>query len=467
MSTLRVTVEWLGGAYHAREWPPSPLRLYQAMLAGSAVHRRADPAFEAALRHLETLPAPAVTAPEVESETQVTASVPNNDGDRVLALHAKGRTDAARTLGPKLRTLRTRRTRRFSGAVSYDWTATAETAGHLQCLAAMARCVTSVGHGIDTALARAALIEHAAPAPGVRYAPDGLGRHRLDVPWPGAFDALERRYRAERGRIVGNAVSMVPEPARRAVRYRSALELTPLRCAAFALRASDDRPASFAGTRAMEVAAMVRHAVGRAARIAGLDERARSALMGHGDEAERLRVQPLPDVGHRRADGCIRRVMLTAAPGVDEAHWSDVVTRLLAAPLGREGETTPVAVLGPVAPTDPVLARFRAAARRWTTATPVVLPGHDHRRGRPRPHRTVRRLLRHAAIAEALVEAVAMEPAPAVHGSADAARYRVPAHLARYPRTHMTVRWAMPFTGPLALGAGTGYGLGLLVPAPR
>ena len=303
MSTLRVTVEWLGGACHAREWPPSPLRLYQAMLAGSAVHRRADPAFEAALRHLETLPAPAVTAPVVESETQVTASVPNNDGDRVLALHARGRTDAARTLGPKLRTLRTRRTRRFSGAVSYDWTATAETAGHLECLAAMAGCVTSVGHGVDTALARAALIEHAAPAPGVRYAPDGLGRHRLDVPWPGAFDALERRYRAERGRIVGKAVSMVPEPARRAVRYRSALEPPRLRSEAFALVGTDERPVAFAGTRAMEVAAMVRHAVGTAARIAGLDERTRSALMGHGDEAERA---PGPAAARRRPPPCRR-----------------------------------------------------------------------------------------------------------------------------------------------------------------
>ena len=24
MSTLRITVEWLQGAYHGREWPPSP-----------------------------------------------------------------------------------------------------------------------------------------------------------------------------------------------------------------------------------------------------------------------------------------------------------------------------------------------------------------------------------------------------------------------------------------------------------
>ena len=467
MTTLRIHIEWLGGAYHAREWPPSPYRLYQAMLAGSAVHERRDPARETALRHLETLPAPAVTAPAVESESEASASVPNNDGDCVLALLAKGRRDAARTLGERLRTRRTRRVRRFEGAVVYDWVATTETSLHFVTLKAMAASVTAVGLGIDTAVARAVLAEHAAPAPGVRYVPDAAGGLRLDVPWPGAYDALECRYRAERRRIAGDSVAMVPEPERCAVRYRSALEPPRLRCAAFALLGPDERPAAFAGTRATEVAAMVRNAVGRAARIAGLDARTRSALMGHGDEVERLRVQPLPDAGHRRADGRIRRVMLVAAPGVDEADWSDVVTRLLAAPLVGEGGTTPVAMLGPVAPADPVLARFRGVARRWTTATPVVLPGHDHRRGRPRPHRAVRRLLRHAGLDEALVEAVTLQPAPTVHGSAHAALYRVPAHLARYPCTHLTVQWVMPFTGPLALGAGTGYGLGLLVPAPR
>ena len=467
MTTLRIAVEWPDGAYHGREWPPSPYRLYQAMLAGYAVNRRGDLGLEAGLRHLETLPAPAVTAPGVESEAEVTASVPNNDADLVLALLAKGRTDAARTLRSKLRTLRTRRTRRFTGVVSYDWTATPETIRHFERLAAMATSVTTVGLGIDTAFARATLTERPAPAPGVRYAPDAGGRHRLDVPWPGAFDALERRYRAERRRIAGDAVSMVPEPARREVRYRSALEPPRLRSEAFALLGPDERPVTFAGTRAMEVAAMVRHAVGGAAQRAGLDAHIRSALMGHGDEARRLWVRPLPDVGHRRADGCIRRVMLVAAPAVDEAHWSDVMTRLLGASLVAEGQAAPVARLAPVAPSDPVLARSRGVARRWTTATPVVLPGHDHRAGKPRPHRNVRRLLRHAGLAEALVESMTMEPAPAVAGSAYAARYRRPAHLARYPCTHLSVRWAMPLAGPLALGAGTGYGLGLLVPAPR
>ena len=40
-------------------------------------------------------------------------------------------------------------------------------------------------------------------------------------------------------------------------------------------------------------------------------------------------------------------------------------------------------------------------------AGPVVLPGYDSLRGRPRPERSVRRLLRHAGVAESLVAGAA------------------------------------------------------------
>ena len=33
-----------------------------------------------------------------------------------------------------------------------------------------------------------------------------------------------------------------------------------------------------------------------------------------------------------------------------------------------------------------------------------------------------------------------------------------------YPCLHLSVEWTVPVRGPLALGAGVGHGLGLLVP---
>ena len=139
MTRLRITVDWLEGRYHGVEWPPSPWRVYQALVAGSAMERRRGPELEAALRHLETLSAPIVTAPRAAALRAVRAPVPDNDGDRVLALHAKGKPGAARKMAAKLASLRIRPARRFEGPVTYEWEASADTAGHFQALSAIAR----------------------------------------------------------------------------------------------------------------------------------------------------------------------------------------------------------------------------------------------------------------------------------------------------------------------------------------
>lgn len=463
MATLRITVEWLDGTYHGNEWPPSPFRVYQAMLAGYAVHQRGNPVFEAALRHLETLPAPIITAPRADAKAPVTAAVPNNDGDGVVALLAKAKLERARALREKSVSLRTRRARCFDGAITYDWQATVLTEEHFPGLATAAACVSALGLGIDVTIARAALVERPVRVQGVRYTPSPTGRRTLNIPYRGAFDDLEERYRALRGRIVDGVLAPIWESPPRTMKYASELDLPSIRCEAFALRSPDDRPLAIEGTRAMEIAAMVRHAIGSAARRAGLGEATLSELMGHNHE-KRIWVQPLPNVGYRHADGRIRRVMLTAPARVDEAHWIDVLSRLLGATLIREGHPAPVGMLAPLAAPDPMMARYRGEARRWTSATPVVLPGHDHRRGRPRPHRSIQRLLRHAGIAGSLLESVTMEPAARLPGSEHPARYRRPRHLDRYPCQHMSVQWTAPVTGPLALGVGTGYGLGLFLP---
>ena len=464
MLTLRISVEWLDRVYHGVEWPPSPLRLYQAMLAGCSVHRCGDQDLDAAMRHLEKLPPPTIFAPEAGERSPVASAVPNNDGDRVLELFAKGDRAGAREKARKALTVRVRHSRSFDGVVVYDWSANGETTKHLAALEAIVMSVSAVGHGIDAVVARVELMDRPVPVKGVGYTPSSTGRQRLNVPYPGALDVLGERYRQFRNRIGVGGVTGVQEPVHQQSGYVSELDLPPIRREAFFLRDLHERPLVVEGSRATDVATMVRQAIGSAGRRAGLASKVISELMGHGG-SRRIRVQPLPNVGYRHADGRIRRVMLTAPESVDGGHWIDVLSRLIGAELIPPDQDEPIGTLTPIVGVDPILARYCGDARTWTTATPVVLPGHDHRRGRLNPERLVGRLLRHAGIPERMVEGMTMEPAGRLRGSEIPCRYERPRHLARYPCRHMSIRWRKSVTGPIGLGAGVGYGLGLFLPA--
>ena len=205
MTTLRITVDWLDRTYDGEEWPPSPWRLFGAMRAGSARHYPDNPVLDAAMRHLETLGPPIITAPRAEVRAPVTAAVPNDDADRELALYARGEPAHAREQHRRSVSLRTRRPRVVDGEVAYDWPATPSTAGHAGAIVTIARCVSVVGQGTDLALARAELIERPAPGPlslrARRAVPRcGVSRSRCSAPtgsrsvWRGRARWRSRRW---------------------------------------------------------------------------------------------------------------------------------------------------------------------------------------------------------------------------------------------------------------------------------
>ena len=381
MKTLRMTIEWLDGRYHGAQWPPSPWRLFQAMVAGLGPRRRLDPGLEAALRHLETLDPPAITAPQAQPLCALTSRVPTNDADRVLALDAKGEWQKARLKAMRLGSLHTRRAWRVEGAVVYDFKATTATAAHLPSLVRAARAVSALGHGIDLTLASAALLDELHPVGGIRHAPRPRGR-LLAVPWSGALDALDARHLREQSRIRASRIEIRSELSPRMQGYRSELEPPPVRWEAHCLKGRDGGTLAVDGVQAMAVAAGLRGAALKA----------------------------------------------------------------------KRGGAT-VGFLVPLPRTDPVLARFLAGGLVWTSATPVVLPGWDSRRGRVRPARAVRRLLGHAGLAEALLACAAIERRPRLSGSGAARSYLRPDHLADYPATHLSLAWTSHSRGPRRSGA--------------
>src|SRR5258707_6247545 len=102
---LSIAVTFPTGRYHGREWPPSPARLFQALLAGVMTGRYREQ-WEVArpvLEWLERQPAPVIVAGEAPATKKYRLAVPNNDMDIAGREWHKGRPfDVA-----SLRTLKT------------------------------------------------------------------------------------------------------------------------------------------------------------------------------------------------------------------------------------------------------------------------------------------------------------------------------------------------------------------------
>lgn len=471
MALLQLTVRWLApqgtAAYHGVEWPPTPARVFRALLAGAHRPGGAGERGVDALRRLEALPPPEIIGPPPERSDPVRAAVPNNDGDRILHEYQAGRATQARHVTSRLRTLRLRPGWRVAAPVCYRWNFPAPDPDPAV-FSDLAAGLTVLGQGTDLVIAEAAWINQETPGAGLHWRPRASGSRAFAVPSPGEVDRLAQHHHASRRRIQATLVRSVGEPPVARQYYADPLALPVRRWQAFLLRQPDDfKPWSVPAAEALRVAAMMRHAVHQAAITAGLSQDAVTALMGHGDGG-RIQVLPLPNVGHRWADGRVRRVMVSAEPTVPEDHWQAVLRRLVQAELVPVNARDPVALLQPVTGAqDRLLWRYVEPAYTWHCASPVILPGYTTRRGKPRPARAARRLLQHAGIPPAAVRAIHLSPTPGLPSVPDRRALRVPQHLQAYPRTFVRLEFHQPVTGPLLLGAGAGYGFGLLIHRER
>jgi CRISPR-associated protein Csb2 len=119
--------------------------------------------------------------------------------------------------------------------------------------------------------------------------------------------------------------------------------------------------------------------------------------------------------------------------------------------------------------------RYLRRSRSWSTVTPIALDRHPkgpdarnetadiiaqacERIGLPRPMRV--EVFKHPAI-------TGVPSAWPVGGAPRWAGWARPGALAGRPLTHATVTFADPVTGPVILGAGRFFGLGLCLPVDR
>jgi CRISPR-associated protein Csb2 len=492
---LVISVRFHDGRYHgAGDWPPSPARLFQALVAGAARGTALAEEDVAALRWLEALDPPVIAAPKARCGTGFKNYVPNNDLDAVGGdLRRIGAIRTAKTIRPRL----------FDAAqpLLYIWRFEAEPL-EAQRMIALAERLYQFGRGVDMAWAWAELVEsdaietRLAACLGVVYRPGGgEGKTVLACLQRGSLESLRRRFDAQQKRfsVVGKGEQLFSQPPK--PRFRMVSYAAPWWRRLFDLRAAGDGSAEPAFAPhplrdAPSLVAIVRDlAVQRLKRgLSGNDACIERVLIGRGateaDKTARVRIVPLPSIGHAHADQVIRRVLVEIPPNCPIAA-GDIEWAFSGLPLGADPETGEIgdrsrAVLTQSA--DQRMLRHygidsvTAAASVWRTVTPAALPQSAGRRASRRktaPERVeeetkaaaaVVQALRHAGIATR-VTAVRVQREPF---AGNGERVEVFARDSRFTSQrlwHVEITVAEPISGPVIIGDGRYLGLGLMRPA--
>ncbi len=491
---LAIYVHAHEGRYHGGgDDPPSPFRLFQALVAGAGISGPLDEQTKGALAWLEGLPdAPVIASPRTIRGQSVSMFMPNND------LDAKG--GDARRMGEIRLATKVWKPRIFDASVPwiYAWSFAKTNESRATAVCALAEKLYQFGRGVDMAWAWGELLDEAtldarlAEYEGVVRWPsrgDGL---LLACPHAGSLESLERRYSAPRFRDGGGERVFVqpPKPSYRQFAYES----LPARHV-FELRSATDSERRvawpLAGASSLVVAARDAARARLCNAMPSRSEEIDRHLVGRrldGSNAvpavSRVRIIPIPSIGMHYADRGIRRLLIevpaTCLLRSDDVRWA--FSGAVFDP--GTGELKDVLLS---ASTDSDMLRHYgvgASARIFRTVTPVALPEEAKRR-RIEPARRIAdakhglqrvvetagaraaviQALRHAGV-RAPVETIRVQREPF-----DAAGSRVEpfAEATRFEKErlwHVEIVFSAPLEGPLVIGDGRFLGLGLMAPVP-
>jgi CRISPR-associated protein Csb2 len=503
MGALVLHVRLHEGRYNGRgEWPPSPARLFQALVAGAGLGGPLAQTDKAALEWLERQKPPLVAAPLAwQPKRGVLFYMPNNDSDAIagdLLKMAKIRT-ATKVFRPYF----------LDPAVPfvYVWLLTGEPSDddHARRICSLAERLYQLGRGIDMAWAWGEVLDDGAiddllaKYPVRLFRPSaGKSVMALPCPCPGSLESLDRRYQAfgerflyvKEGRSVKGHFRKPPSSRFQQIPYDS-----PPSRLLYELR-SPAAEAPFAPWPLTRVSALVvrlrDHAV----------ERLKKALPKHtadiervlvgrkpdgtndGPPENRVRIIPLPSIGHVHADREVRRVLVEVPPTcplrADDVHWAFSGLDLV------DEETGEIQMF--LIPTEDQ--RFLhhhgleedGGCRTWRTVTPAALPANARRRRIDRARkrdeakggneRTAEQMRAAAAVAHALrhagvrtrLEIVRVQREPFDANGARVEAFASGTRFAKERLWHVEVTFEAPVSGPLAIGDGRFLGLGVLVP---
>jgi len=487
--SLLVQVYLQQGRYHgAGIWPPSPARVFQALVAGAGPQQVLPEGVMQALLWLEGLSPPIIHAPVARIGQKVQQYVPHNDLDtkegdpRSVELIRVGK-----VVQPYL----------FDGRVpiSYLWTfpADSEADEYANRICAVARGLYQLGRGLDAAWATAKVLpldegmETFRAADGQTLRPTSLpvpgalpeGSTMLDCAVPGSLDSLTARYAASAQRFGLDKAQRKPmvtfsQPPRAlfvAVPYGSS------RIRVLYEMRSPTSTGEFVHWRLGAVADIVQRirdaALARLIRV--LPDRKsdiEKTLLGRPVDGraispeQRIRIIPLPSIGHEHVDLGIRRIIVDI-PASCPLAAEDICWAFSGLPLVSV-ETGEVFATIIAAENTDMIKHYGIEdkpSRRWRTVTPIAL-GERYGLDGPVPLKlatAVADALRHEGVGARPVDVRAVRTPFERHGI-ESARFESPPRFTERNLWHLDVTLDRAIRGPLMLGDGRYFGLGLLAP---
>lgn len=487
---LVIEVRLLADRYHGvGDWPPSPFRLFQAMVAGAYGGRwipEPREAKDAAFLWLENLAPPCIMAPAHVSGRIVQSFVPNNDLDalggdprRVGEIRSQKQTQALLLANDT--------------PFTYAWPFDEQDAARADALCGLVERLHTFGRGVDGAFARVQTLEWDAAidalkqAGGVAFPHPSVGiRRAVRCPAPGSFQSLMERYARQSKQLeaLGNraASSLFRQPPK-ARCVVVAYDRSPTRYL-FDIRPAEDATTfrALPQVRAVEVAKASRDlAFGRLSQaMAERSPELERVLIGRGapppDASRRVRFVPLPSTGSRNVDAAIRRVLVEVPPECPltpaDVAWS-LSGQSLDPFVVASTETGELRDALLVPSEDERMLRHYGVerkARRWQSMTPVALPQRvgPRRGGKARASAdaeltsAVVDALRHGGFPYRGVQVRVQREPFSRHG--DMAPAFASGRFAPATLYHVDVTFADPVEGPLVIGDGRWLGLGVMAP---
>jgi CRISPR-associated protein Csb2 len=498
---LLIAVRFHDGRYYgAGDWPPAPARLFQALVAGAARGATLTDEDRRALCWLEQQNPPVIAAPAGRAGQSFKLYVPNNDLDAVggdLRRIAEVR-GATKRIRPRL----------FDESVPllYAWQFDAGDESLANDIVRLADQLYQLGRGVDMAWATAEILEpddleaRLSAYPGAIHRPGRVGGAlALDCPISGSLASLEDRFRKWSRRLRADGTrTLLEQPPR--PRFRQVGYDCPSKYFLFEIRSADgDRFAPWPSERTTGLVERLRDAAHEKLKnalpsMAGLCERiivGRNA--GEADKAQRIRIVPLPSIGHEYADRVIRRVLVEVPPDcplpADDIAWAFSGLEVERGAVDQEtGE-----ILGRtrlVKTADIRMAEHYGVGtdgghRLWRSVTPVVVPeSAARRRINPAPRRQeakganerlqeeerasreILQALRHTGVVTP-VASVRVQREPFSGRGARAEGFAAGTRFARERLWHVEIDFTKPLVGPLVIGDGRYLGLGLMAPVRR